>query len=346
MHILIAEDDPANLMVLRSIIGKLDGCTVETVTDGIDAHLRALEVRFDLIVADQVMPGMTGTGLVSILRQLPCYENVPMIVVTADGDRATRHEAIIAGATDFLNKPLDPVELKARVRNLLALRRAQIDVEQRAEWLTKEVATATAHLAFREEEVIWRLARAIECRDGGTGDHISRVATISRLIAEGLDCDSIFARTLYLAAPLHDVGKIGVPDMVLSKPGKLTPEEIAIMRTHVPIGVRILEGGTSELIRVASRIAATHHEKWDGTGYPNGLNGEQIPLEGRIAAVADVFDALCSERPYKKAFTAEAAYEEIARGAGGHFDPACVAAFQLKWDEIVRVMNPGEVAAA
>lgn len=346
MHILIVEDNPTNLAVLQSIIGRLDGCTVQAYAEPVAAHARAQKIDFDMVVVDQVMPGMTGTELIRRLRQVPAYTNVPMVVVTADADRSVRHEAIFAGATDFLNKPLDPVELKARVRNLLALRRAQQDSEQRADWLTREVANATQHLACREEEIIWRLARALEYRDGGTGDHISRVATIARLIGEGLGCDAIFVRTLYLAAPLHDVGKIGVPDSILSKPGKLTAEETSAMREHVAIGARILSNGTSELIRTAAQIAATHHEKWDGTGYPNGLKGLQIPLEGRITAIADVFDALCSARPYKPAWTLNDAYEEISNGAGSHFDPACVAAFQLKWKEISETVSITAAAAA
>lgn len=345
MHILIVEDDPTNLAVLVGIISKLEECTVEAFTNPVQAYERAVHTCFDMVVADHVMPAMTGTELISRLRGVPAYLNVPMVIVTADADRVVRHEAIFAGATDFLNKPLDPVELKARARNLLALRRAQQEVEQRAAWLTREVATATQHLVYREEEVIWRLARAMEYRDGGTGDHISRVATVSRLIAEGLGCDPIFVRTLYLAAPLHDVGKIGVPDTILSKPGKLTPEETATMREHVAIGARILDDGTSELIRTAARIAATHHEKWDGSGYPNGLKGVQIPLEGRITAVADVFDALCSERPYKPAWSIEEAYDEIVRCSGSHFDPSCVAAFQLKWADIVHVLASQSEAA-
>lgn len=345
MHILIVEDNPTNLAVLSGLIGKLEGCTVEAFANPLTAYQRALEFDFDMVVADHVMPEMTGTHLIGCLRKFPAYVNVPMIVVTADADRAVRHEAIFAGATDFLNKPVDPVELKARVRNLLALRRAQQDVEHRAEWLSREVATATRSIAFREEEVIWRLARAIEYRDGGTGDHISRVATVSRLIAQGLGCDPIFVRTLYLAAPLHDVGKVGVPDAILSKPGRLTEEETKTMREHVSIGARILDDGTSELIRTAARIAATHHEKWDGSGYPNGLKGLQIPLEGRITAVADVFDALCASRPYKPAWSLDEAYQEIVRSSGTHFDPSCVAAFQLKWPEIVDSMPAPCVAA-
>ncbi len=171
-------------------------------------------------------------------------------------------------------------------------------------------------------------------RDGNTGDHIERVAGVAELIAEGIGLDRIRRRNIYLATPLHDIGKIGIPDALLLKPGKLEPHEIEKMREHVPIGVNILRNSSAELARVAVAIIGGHHEKWDGTGYPNGLKGEQIPIEARIVAVADVFDALCSERPYKKAWPIEEAYREILACSGTHFDPACVTAFREKWPQI------------
>jgi putative two-component system response regulator len=193
--------------------------------------------------------------------------------------------------------------------------------------------------------VIWRLARAIEYRDGDTGEHVSRVATISRLVAEAMGLSEDRCRTIYLAAPLHDIGKIAIPDAILGKPGKLTPDEIIQMRRHVTIGAEILEEGSSDLIRVARLIARGHHEKWDGTGYPEGLSGYDIPIEARIVAIADVFDALCSVRPYKPAWPLERAHAEIVRLAGSHFDPACVDAFAARWDDIIAVME-GEAAPA
>jgi len=336
---MIVEDNRTNLTVLTAIVGRIPGCHVEGFDSPTKAVARAFEMTFDLILVDYVMPEMNGIELIQCLRRIQSYQLVPIVMVTADSVRQVRLDAISAGATDFLNKPIDPVELKARVQNLLALRQAQQQIEKRADWLAAEVEVATRHLAAREEEVIWRLARAIEYRDGGTGDHISRVATISRLVAEGLGLDREYNRTIYLASPLHDVGKIGVPDSILGKPGKLTDEEMSIMREHVNIGASILEGGSSELIRIAASIASTHHERWDGKGYPKGLSGNAIPLEGRITAVADVFDALCSERPYKPAWPLSEAYAEIVRSAGTHFDPACVAAFQLKWSEISDLMK-------
>ena len=201
-------------------------------------------------------------------------------MVTSDMDKTTRLDAINAGATDFVNKPFDPTELQARVRNLLALRQAQIELADNAKRLAREVENATRHLVRREEEVIWRLARAIEYRDGDTGEHVSRVAQISQLIASGVGLSPERCRTIYLAAPLHDIGKIAIADAILSKPGKLTPEEMAIMREHVTIGARILENGSSDLIRTAELIAQSHHERWDGAGYPDRLSGTDIPHRG------------------------------------------------------------------
>jgi putative two-component system response regulator len=285
------------------------------------------------------MPEMDGVEITLRLRARDSYRLVPIIMVTSDSDQHLRVDAINAGATDFLNKPFDRTELLARVRNLLALRKAQTELSDRALWLAREVERATRHLVQREEEVIWRLARAIEYRDGDTGEHVSRVAVICRLIAEGMRLSEERCRIIYLAAPLHDVGKIAIADAILSKPGKLTPEEFAIMRSHVIIGARILENGSSDLIRTAELIALSHHERWDGTGYPDKLSGTDIPIEARIVAIADVFDALCSERSYKPAWPLDRARAEIVRLSGTHFDPSCVDAFESRWTDIAAVMT-------
>lgn len=301
-------------------------------------------VQYDLVLVDHVMPEMDGVEFTAALRARANYQLVPIIMVTSDTGRQTRIEAIQAGATDFVHKPFDPTELQARVANLLTLRAAQVELADRAAWLAREVELATGHLLAREEEVIWRLARAIEYRDGDTGEHVSRVAQVSQLIAEGIGLEPARCRMIYLAAPLHDIGKIGIADAILGKPGKLTPEELAIMREHVTIGARILERGSSDLIRTAELIAQSHHERWDGTGYPDRLSGTDIPVEARIVAIADVFDALCSERPYKKAWPIERAYAEIMACSGSHFDPACVAAFEAKWRDIEAIMRSQPVS--
>ena len=346
MRLLVVDDNRSSLALIGSILTELAAADIDLCLNPREALERCADQQYDLVVVDHVMPEMDGIVFTAALRARPEYSLVPIIMVTSDAAKEVRIEAIRAGASDFLNKPFDPTELQARVANLIALRRAQVELADRANWLAREVERATAHLLAREEEVIWRLARAIEYRDGDTGGHVSRVARISQLIAEGIGLSPQHCRTIYLAAPLHDIGKIGIADAILSKPGKLTPEEMEIMREHVTIGARILESGTSELIRTAELIAQSHHERWDGTGYPDRLSGTDIPVEARIVALADVFDALCSERPYKPAWPVEKALREIISLSGSHFDPACVAAFQAKWPEIDRLMEPEMPTAA
>lgn len=337
---LIVDDSRSSLALLGSIVGQTVSGEIELCLNPREAIARADADQFDLVLVDHIMPEMDGMEFTAALRQRVSYRSVPIIMVTSDIDKTVRLEAIQSGANDFITKPFDPIELQARITNLLALRGAQLELAGQAERLAREVEAATAHLLEREEEIIWRLARAIEYRDGDTGEHVSRVARISQIIAEGLGLAPHRCRTIYLAAPLHDIGKIGIADAILSKPGKLTPEELAAMREHVAIGARILENGDSDLIRTAELIAQSHHEKWDGTGYPDRLSGTDIPIEARIVALADVFDALCSERPYKKAWPLAKAYAEILNCAGTHFDPACVQAFRTRWPEIAALMQP------
>ena len=334
MRLMVVEDNRTNLMVLMGILRNFQDCEVQTFLDPIEALAVAERELIDLILVDYMMPGIDGREFITRLRARPEYKTIPMVMITADGNRQTRIDSITAGATDFLSKPVDPVELRARIGNLLVMRKQQIELADHAQWLMTEVAHATKHLADREEEVIWRLSRALEMRDNDTGEHTSRVANVARMIAEELGLDAERCRTIYLATPLHDIGKVAIPDAILMKPGRLSSEEIEIMRTHVPIGERILADGSSELIRTAGRIAMSHHERWDGTGYPNRVAGEAIPIEGRIAAVADVFDALCSSRPYKAAWPIATARREIQSCAGTQFDPACVAAFERRWPDI------------
>jgi len=339
MHVLIVEDNRTNLLVLKGIVGNIPGCIVEAFLDPLEALEAALVRPFDLILVDYMMPSMDGRQFIAELRRRPEYAHIPMVMVTADGHRETRIDAITAGATDFLNKPVDPVELKARVGNLLTLRQQQRDLADRADWLASEVAKATRSLVAQEEEVVWRLSRALTYRDDDTGEHTRRVADVSRMLAEELGFSSEVARTIHLAASLHDIGKVAIPDNILFKPSRLSTEELTVMRSHASIGEDILADASSDLVRMACRIAGTHHERWDGKGYPKGLRGEDIPIEGRIASVADVFDALCSERPYKPAWSLIAARREIENCAGTQFDPQCVEAFTRCWDEIAELYS-------
>jgi putative two-component system response regulator len=339
MRVLIVDDSRSSLALIGRLVQAATNAQIDSSTRPFEALDLSQTTQYDLVLVDHIMPEMDGVQFTSALRQREAYRLVPIVMITSDMDRNTRLEAIRAGATDFVNKPFDPTELQARVANLLALRAAQVELADRANWLAEKVEQATAHLLAREEEIIWRLARAIEYRDGDTGEHVSRVAQISKLIAGGIGLTQHHCRMIYLAAPLHDIGKIGIADAILGKPGKLTPAEIGIMREHVTIGARILENGSSELIRTAELIAQSHHERWDGAGYPDKLSGNDIPIEARIVAIADVFDALCSERPYKAAWPIDKAYAEIVASSGTHFDPACVAAFCTKWPEIEAIMG-------
>jgi putative two-component system response regulator len=334
MQICIVEDQLTSLAVLTGTVKRMGEHMVEGFSAPSIAVSRCGIINFDLIFVDYMMPGMNGIEMINAVRALPGYEHVPIIMITAEHDRELRIAAIEAGATDFLNKPVDPQELRVRARNLLNLRQAQLELADRALHLSSEIEKATRQLVEREREVVWRLAKAIDLRDDSTGDHVSRVASVSYLMARQLGMDRKYCETIELAATLHDTGKIGIPDAILNKPGRLNPEEMAIMRTHTTIGAALLSDGKSELMRLAEEIAHSHHERWDGSGYGCQLAGTDIPLSGRIVAIADVFDALCTERPYKRAWDLADARAEIIRQSGAHFDPACVAAFEANWTEI------------
>lgn len=345
MRIAVIEDQSITLEVIQSVLARVPEYHIEGFQDPELAIARCVETVFDLVLSDYRMPVMNGIEFLERLRQIPDYLHVPVVMLTADNDREVRLKAIRAGATDFLNKPFDPEELRVRVKNLLSLRDAQLSLANRARHLDQEVKRATKRLLETEEELIWRLARAIELRDGNTGAHISRVASASAIIAKHLGMGDQFCRTLYLAAPLHDTGKIGIPDLILNKPGRLTDGEMAVIRTHTDIGGRILENGSSELIRMAHEIAVSHHEKWDGSGYGRGLKGDEIPISGRIVAIADVLDALCTERPYKRAWSFDDGCAEIHRQSGQHFDPDCVFAFEAARSEIAEIYREPKQAA-
>lgn len=288
----------------------------------------------DLALVDYEMPEMNGIEVIKAIRANPATAAVPVIMVTSTTDNQVKLAAIEAGATEFLHKPFDETELRIRVQNLLNIRSAQIALADQAADLNRKYEDAMARINRREEEIIWRLSKAIGIRDGDTGSHIDRVSYIAGMIAEEMGLDQQLCRMIFLASPLHDVGKLGVPDNILLKPGKLTAEEYRSMQKHTELGAHILGGSSSKLIQIAEIIAVNHHERWDGTGYPKGLKGTDIPIEARIVAIADVLDALCSDRPYKSAWPLDAAFAEILNASGKHFDPTCVAAFCRRWPEI------------
>ena len=329
MFVLILDDAPLNNLLLAEVIRDLHGCTVQTFTCPATAleFVRENAGAIGVAISDFEMPGMNGIAFIRAARAVPNFAHVPIVMVTSLDQRSIRREALTAGATDFLAKPFDAVEIRARVSNLLALNRARLEQMDRAACLDREVKAATALIAAREREIVMMLMKAAEHHDNETGNHVARVAGLVTAIGLGLGLPEDQVEQLSLASTMHDVGKISVPDAILLKPGPLTPDERSAMETHAERGRRILEGSSSSLMQVAAEIAATHHERWDGTGYPLGLAGEAIPLSGRIVAIADVFDALTSDRPYKKAWSEAEALNHIRANAGQHFDPACVEAF-------------------
>jgi putative two-component system response regulator len=333
---LIVDDSEMNNLLVVQALKPVADCEPVTFTCPLEAlaFLRANVDRIGVVVTDYDMPGLTGLEVIAAARAVPGFAHVPIVMVTSLDQRSLRHQALRAGATDFLGKPCDPVEIQARITNLMKISAAHRQEQDRAAWLTREVAAAVSVIEAREHEIIALLMRAAEHRDTDTGDHIARVAGYVEIIARNLGLETAQIRALKLASTMHDVGKIGVPDSILLKRGPLSVDERAEMEKHAERGRRILDGSTSDVVRLAAEIAASHHERWDGTGYPKGLSGEAIPLSGRIVAVADVFDALVSERPYKRAWPLERARAFMAEQAGLHFDPHCIEAFLMGWDEV------------
>jgi putative two-component system response regulator len=333
---LILDDSEMNNLLMMQALKPVAECEPVAFTSPVAAlaFLQANVDRIGIVVTDYDMPGMTGLDVIAAARAVPGFAHVPIVMVTSLDQRSLRHQALRAGATDFLGKPCDPVEIQARVTNLMKISAAHRQEQDRTAWLAHEVAAAVAVIEAREHEIIALLMRAAEHRDSDTGDHIARVAGYVGVIACNLGFATPEVRSLKLASTMHDVGKIGVPDSILLKRGPLSADERAEMQKHAERGRRILEGSTSEVVRLAAEIAASHHERWDGAGYPRGLRGEAIPLSGRIVAVADVFDALVTERPYKTAWPLDRARGFVADQAGLHFDPRCVEAFLAGWDEV------------
>jgi len=295
MKTVIIDDVQMNVTLLRHLVLKLPDNEPVCFNDPVAALDWCLANDPDLVVTDFMMPGLSGTDLVRRFRIR--HPDTPVLMVTTNLDAALRHSALQNGVTDFLNKPLDSIEFLARARNMLALRASTRKLADHAAWLAGEVHAATRTILERERETIFCLARAAEHRDPETGGHILRMAHYAQHIARVLGLPVEEQELLLAAAPMHDVGKVGTPDAILLKPGRLTEDEFEIMKLHASIGYEVLRAGSSPLLQVAAEIALTHHEKFDGSGYPRGLAGEAIPLFGRIVAVADVFDALTSERP-------------------------------------------------
>jgi putative two-component system response regulator len=354
--ILIVDDDAVNRELLEGFLESF-GHRTESAADGVEAlaRLHGDESRKmpDLILMDVMMPGMNGYEVTRSIRQDPAISDLPIVMVTALTSKADRLRAVEAGANDFIAKPIDQTELRVRVTSLLKMKEAQDNlkqyraeleatVEQRTRALQQaieKISTAQHETHEAHLDTIYRLAVASEYKDKDTATHIRRVSNYCGLLACHLKLPADEVGTLCAASPMHDVGKIGIPDAILLKPGKLDSEEWAIMQEHAAIGARILGGSASKLLQAGEEIAMSHHEKWDGSGYPNHLAGDDIPLPGRICALADVFDALTNERPYKKAFTNEEALSIMREERGRHFDPDLLDLFFEVKDEVIAIQS-------
>lgn len=358
-RILLVDDEPINIKVVRKYLagaGYADFCSTTSPAEVLPMMIRA---EPDLVLLDIVMPNFSGLDLLAAIRADAQLAHIPVVMLTALEDRDTKHQALALGATDFLAKPVDPSELVSRVRNVLLVKAHHDHLRNHAADLERMVKKRTAQLEASHENIIHCLARAAEFRDDDTGRHVLRVGCYARIIARQLGWDDDAVKMLEQAAQLHDVGKIGIPDAILTKPGKLTEQEFEVIQKHCGFGKRIFEsltasewtswqkhtevgqqilaGCESSILKMAAQIALTHHEWWNGAGYPIGLAGEDIPLVGRITAVADVFDALSTRRAYKPAFPLDKCFAILEEGRGTHFDPLVLDGFFAARERIVLV---------
>jgi putative two-component system response regulator len=358
-RILVIDDEPINIKVIQKYLHGYGYPNVRGISDPTFAFDTIRSEPTDVILLDVMMPRVSGMEVLQQIRGDAATAHLPVIILTASCDRETKLAVLDRGATDFLAKPVDIYELMPRVRNALTQKRYHDQLRGYASHLEDAVRQRTAELEASRKEVIYCLARAAELRDDDTGHHVLRVGQYAAVIGRSLGLDSATVEMLEQAAQLHDIGKIGIPDEILLKPGKLDPEQYERMKRHAVLGKRIieplpdhswerlkghvfvgqqvLECGSSPVLKMAAQIALTHHEHWDGTGYPLGLAGEDIPLEGRITAVADVFDALASKRPYKAPLPFDRCFAMIAEERGKHFDPRVVETFLRCRSEITAI---------
>ncbi len=350
-RILVVDDELVNRKVIEGFL-KAFGHECTLAESGVQA-LDLVDPSYDLVLLDIMMPEMDGFSVLRELRQRAEVNDLPVIMVTALNSKEDRLKAVEAGANDFVAKPIDRTELKVRMTSLLGMKAAQDEVKRYQIALEDMVRVRTEALALAVEnlralqkgteaahlETIYCLSSAAEYKDEETAQHIKRMSLCSALLARKLGLPDHECHVIQHSSPMHDIGKIGIPDAILLKPGKLTADEWVVMKKHTLIGSQILSTATSEYLECGRVIALTHHERWDGTGYPTGLAGEDIPLHGRICAVADVFDALLSKRPYKQPFTVAQTLEILSAGRGTHFDPRVLDLFLGNLDEFLKIQS-------
>ncbi|NIR49695.1 MAG: response regulator [candidate division Zixibacteria bacterium] len=335
--ILVVDDEFTNAKLLEQLLMQNGFRSVRFTTDPRKAVNLYQEFKPDLVLLDLNMPYLDGVQVMQQIQEVEKETYPSIVVITADNNDEARIRSLVSGALDFLGKPFNVVEVVARIKNTLNVRLLHNQINSQNKELDQKVRERTRELADTRLEVVQRLGRAAEYRDNETGMHVIRMSRYSSLLGEAVGLPADKCELLLHASPMHDIGKIGIPDSILLKPGKLDESEWQTMKTHSSIGGDILSGSTSSLMQMAETIARTHHEKWDGSGYPNGLEGEDIPLEGRIVAVCDVFDALTSERPYKKEWRIDRAVKELKKQSGRQFDPDLVERFVKILPEIIKI---------
>jgi putative two-component system response regulator len=325
-RILIVDDQKMEVRLLESILHRGGYSNIQATTDPRGILVEVDQFPPDIVLLDLHMPHLDGFAVLKLLQSRG-GEDIPVLILTGDETTESMWRSFAYGAKDFVTKPFNAAELLLRVKNLLETRSLQRQLEEQNQVLERRVEERTRDLSEAQGEILERLATAVDYKDGETGQHAHRAGALSAAIAQALGLPQDFVELLRLAAPLHDVGKIGVPDRILKKPGELEAEEFEQVKTHTTIGAAILSGSRFALLRLAEALALTHHERWDGTGYPSGLAGEKIPLAGRIVAVADVYDVLIHGRPYREAWPEVDAMEQISQQSGTDFDPSVVEAF-------------------
>jgi response regulator RpfG family c-di-GMP phosphodiesterase len=345
MIVLAVDDSDVNLAVYRGALSRLPDVEIVCFTSPMEALAWAETHTAGVVIVDYQMPVLDGVGFIERFRRLATGTHALVLMVTANAEKDVRYRALDAGANDFLTKPIDRIEFIARMRGMLEVAESRRDLSDRAELLRREVARATSSLAARETETILRLTRAAEFRDDITGKHVLRVGHMCAILARTIGLPDDECKTLLLAAPMHDIGKVATPDAILLKPGPLTSDEFEIMKQHTTAGFDILKDSDSAMLQCAAEIALTHHERFDGKGYPRGLSGNEIPLSGRLCSIVDVFDALTSRRPYKRAWSIEEAIAAIDEGNGTQFDPDVGGVFHDALDEIVAIRETYSDAA-
>lgn len=338
-RVLIVDDNPVNVSLLEQTLTMNGYSNVESTCNPTEVIPLYKKNKYELILLDLNMPVLNGFEVIEQLKNIIEEEYLPVIVITALNDQSTCHKSLAMGARDFITKPFDSIEVIHRIHNMLEVRVLYKQHYEQEKLLDNKVRQRTKELEDSKIDIIRRLGQASEYRDNETGMHIIRMSMACSKLSKALGLGDEFSRNLLEASPLHDIGKIGIPDNILLKPGKLNDEEWQIMKTHTTIGFELLSHSNSAIMDMAQSIALNHHEKWDGSGYPNGLKGTEIPIEARIASICDVFDALTSVRPYKKAWSLEAVVEYIEANSGLQFDPEIVEVFIKIVPEVIELRN-------